>query len=121
MAEAFSHDADPEPLHALSERLGIGSGSRRVLSGVEPVGAGDHLEEQRIVGDRGRHGPRVIEGQLDRHDAGVRDQTVRRLHAVDAAEGGGNADRAALITADGHVDLAGRDERAEPEEEPPAE
>jgi hypothetical protein len=52
----------------------------------------------------------VVNGQLDRHDAGVRHKAVGRLHAVNAAERRWDTDRAALITPDRHVDLAGRNQ-----------
>src|SRR5262245_16543701 len=107
MPETLGNDADAEPSRILPEGGGVLGGTWCVLPWVEAVIAGDDLEEQRVVGNGPRHRPRVVEGQLDGHDAGVRDQTMGRLHAVDAAERGGYPDRPPLIAAEGHIDLAG--------------
>ena len=53
----------------------------------------------------------MVDRGLDRHDAGIGDETVRGLHAVAAGIGRRHADRAALVAADRHLDLAGADER----------
>jgi len=111
MSEAFLDEADPEAVDAPPERLGVGRGPRRVLTRIEAVGAGEHLEQQCIVGHGRGHRPGVVERQLDRHDARVGHEAVRGLHAVDAAIRRRNADRAALIAADRHVHFAGGHER----------
>jgi hypothetical protein len=49
----------------------------------------------------------MIERDLDRHNAGIGDETMRRLHPIDAAVRRRHANRTALVTADCHVDLAG--------------
>jgi hypothetical protein len=114
MAEAFGHDRDAQPGSALAQRRRVIVCGHPVLARVEAVGPRQHLEQQRVVSDRRAHRPGVVDGQLDRHDPGVRHQAVGRLHAVDAAERRRNADRAAPIATDRHVDLAGRDQRRAP-------
>lgn len=56
----------------------------------------------------------MIQRRLQAHDAGVRHETVGWLHADDAVLRGGDADRAALVTADGEVDIAARNENSAP-------
>ena len=104
-------DADAQPGDAAAERRRVLVDAHVVLARVEPVGAGDHLEQQRVVGDGAGHRPEVVDRRLDRHRAGVGNEAVRRLHAVDAAERSRHADRAALVAADRHLDLARADER----------
>src|SRR5262249_19469235 len=58
--------------------------------------------------------PRWAEGVLDRDRPRVGARAVRRLVPDGAAEGAGNADRAALVTAEREVNLAGRDQRGAP-------
>jgi len=111
VAEAFLEDADLEPLDALAERLGVFLRLDVVLAGIEPVSPGQYLEEKRVVADVAGYGAGVVDRRLDRHDAGVGDQSVCRLHAVGAAIGRRDADGPALVAAHGHVDLARRDER----------
>ena len=84
--EALFDDADPQSIDAAAERLGVWRGQRTILPWIESVGAGQHLEEQGVIGHGGSHRAGVIERQLDRHDSAVRHQAVSRLHAVDAAE-----------------------------------
>ena len=57
MAKTFLHDADPHAFDAFAERLRIFGDLRRILARIEPVGAGEHFEEQRIVGDVAVIGP----------------------------------------------------------------
>ena len=108
LLEAFLHDADLHALHAAFQHRGVGVRLDVVLARVVAVGTGDDLEQQRVVGDARRHRAGVVDIDLDRHDAGVGHQPVRRLHAVDAGERRRHADRAALVAADRHVDLAQR-------------
>ena len=110
MAEAFLDHADLEACGAAAQRLGVGVDRAAHLPRVEPVGTGDDLQHQGVVGHRGRHRAGVIERELDRHDAGVGHQAPGRLHADDAAIGRRHADRAALVAADRHVGLAGDDD-----------
>ena len=109
MPEAFPDDADAQAPDAAAERFGVARYFRRILPWIQPVGARQHFQQQRVVAHVARHRPGVIERELDRHHAGIRHETVSALHAVDAAEGRGNADRAALVAADRHVGFAGRD------------
>src|SRR5579872_4972494 len=53
----------------------------------------------------------MVERELDRHDAGIWNQAVRRLHADRSATCRRNSDRAALVAANRHVDFAGCHER----------
>ena len=111
MTEALLHHARSGGLRrrrSSDSRVRVHLG--RVLARIVAVGAGDHLEQQRIVLDGGRHRPGVVDVDLDRHDAGVGHQAVGRLHAVDPAERRGHADRAALVAADRHVGLAQGDQ-----------
>ena len=87
MAEALLDHADLQALAPLPSALRVGLGRHAVLARVEAVGPRQHLEQERVVGDRGRHRAGVVERQLDRHDAGVGHQAVGRLQAVDAAVG----------------------------------
>ena len=59
---------------------------------------------------RARHRPDVVDRQLDREDAGVGDEAVRRLVADAPAPRRRQPDRAALVAAEREVGLAG-DER----------
>ena len=106
-AESLLHHGDLEPLHSALEQLSIRMHPGRVLPGVVTVRSRDHFEEERIVPDRGRHRPGVIDVDLDWHNAGVGHQAVGRLHAVDPAEGGRHPDRTALVPADRHIRFAG--------------
>ena len=81
------------------------------LPRVEAVLAREHLEHLRAVGDGARHRPDVVDRQLDGEDAGVGDEAVRRLVADAAAPRRGQADRAALVAAEGEVGLAGDEDR----------
>ncbi|MPL89754.1 hypothetical protein SDC9_35796 [bioreactor metagenome] len=110
MAEALLQQRDLHPLHRLAERLGIGRGLHPDLAAVIAVGAGQHLEHQCAVGDGLGDRAGMVDGDLDRHHAGIGHEAVGGLHADRAAEGRGHADRAALVAADRHVDLALRDQ-----------
>ena len=114
MTESLLHDADLETVDALAEGLRVRSRERRVLPRVEAVGPGDYFQEQSVVCHGGGHRPGVVERQLNRHDPGVRDKPMGRLHAVDAAEGGRNAYGSALIATECHIHLAGGHERGGP-------
>ena len=107
MAKAFLHDGDLHASHVPGQGVRVGRRLHVDLARIEPVGPGQHLEQHRVVGDRRRHRPRVIEGVLDGKHARVRHEAVRGLHAVDPAVGGRDPDRSALIATDGHVDVAG--------------
>ncbi len=110
--EAFPDHADPEPgdtgVHfgKVAPRRWVGP-----LTRVEPVTAGEHFEHQRGVtygtGDRAE----VVEGVLDGKRSCVRHQSVGRLVPDRAAEGAGDPDRAALIAAERHLDVARGDQR----------
>lgn len=84
------------------------------LSRVQSVGPGDHVENQRGIGDRAGHGPKVIQRLFDGECPRVGDQPVRRLVPDDPGERGGQPNRTALIAADGEVDGPGGDQRGAP-------
>ena len=109
MAEALFDDRDPQSAGASAQRLAIGLCRGAVLPRVEAVGAGQYFEQQRIVLDRRGHRAGVVQCQLDRHDAGVGHEPMGRLHAIDAAERGRDADRPALVAAQCHRHLARSD------------
>ena len=111
MSEPFPDHADAQTVHPLSERLGVRAAGYASLPRIESVGSGHDLEHQRVVGHGAGHRSDVIEGQLDREDAGVGDEPVGGLESDDAAVGGGDADGATLIPARGHVHPARRNER----------
>ncbi len=87
-------------------------GHRPVDAGaVAAVVSGDHLQEQRRVGDRVRERADLVERAGEGDQAVTRNPAVRRLQADDAAEPGRLADRAAGVGAEGEGHLAGRDGR----------
>ena len=116
MAEALLEHADAEPGDAAADRVREPAGhlvvERRRLPWVEPVGPGEHVEEQGRVGDRARHRAEVVERHLERECARVRDEPVRRLQPDDPRPRARAADRAALVTADREIDLPVGEERA---------
>ena len=77
-----------------------------VLAGVQTIGAGNDFQHDRVVRDIACHGSGVVDGEFNRHDAGIGHQTVRGFHAVHAAVRRGHANGAALVATDGQVDFA---------------
>ena len=61
---------------------------------------GDHVEEQRGVGDGGGERADLIQRARERDEAVARHESVGGLHADDPAERGGLADRPAGIGAE---------------------
>ena len=101
-----------KPLTPLAQRLGVFVDARHLmLARVEPVRPGDHLQQQRVVGDVRGHRPGGVDGDLQRPDAGVGHEPEGRLHADDAAVARRDADRAGLVAADRHRHVAGGDQR----------
>ena len=49
MPKAFLDDADAQALDAAAERFGVVRDLGRTLPRIEPVGAGEHFEQQRVV------------------------------------------------------------------------
>ena len=112
-AEALLDDAQPQLAGVPRERPGVGVTRQvRPLAGVQAIRPRDHLQQQRDVGDRPCHRARVVKRQLDGEDAGVRNQAVGGLEAIDPAPATGDADGAALVSADGHVHRARRHQRS---------
>ena len=90
-------------------------GDRDVASLARIVGvvAGGGLERGRRVLDRAGHRPGVVDALVRAEaDPEVGDQAEGGLETDDSAEGGGDPDRAALVAAEGDVDLARRYGRA---------
>ena len=112
-AEAFLQHADPDPLAALAEAGDVVRVQPRrdqtPLARIQRVLAGDRGEQAGRVLHRVGHGAEMVHGHLDHHGAGVGHEAVGGLEADDAAPARRDADRAALIAADRHVDIAGRD------------
>ena len=75
--------------------------------GVERVVAGDDVEQQRGVGDGGGERADLVERARERDQPVARDQAVRGLHADDAAQRGGLADRPAGVGAQGERRVPG--------------
>ena len=100
-----------KPLRAAIERLDVAADLRAALARIEFVRAGDRLEQQRVVGDIRRHRPARIERDLQRPDARIGNETEGGLETDDAAMARRDADRAGLIAADRHVDVARRHQR----------
>ena len=71
MAEALGYYADLEAADTLAEGLGIACGLDAVLARIHAVLAGNRLKQQGVVFDGCCHRARVVDGGLDRHDAGV--------------------------------------------------
>ena len=107
--EHLPHQADPQ---ALDPPAQLRAASARAASGdrggVEGVGPGDHVVEQRGVGHGGGERPDLVErrGEGDQPVAGH--PPVGGLHADDAAQRGGLADRAAGVGAQRQGGEAGR-------------
>ena len=79
-AEALGHHADAHAGHAAAEpgRVAVLLDLHVILARIESVGAGDHFQQQGVVGDGCRHRSGMVDGRLDRHHAGIGHQTVRR-------------------------------------------
>ena len=90
-------DAQAAQILALGEldRLGRPDAGR-----VAGVGAGDHAQRERAVAHGARERADLVERARERHGAVARDRAVGRLHADDAAQRGGLADRAAGVGAE---------------------
>ncbi len=112
MAEAFFDDADAQTFHAALKSLDVTTGGDAALARVDAVRPGDDFQQQGVVADGLGHGAASIDGHLQRRDARVGDEAEGRLQPDDAAKTRRDADRAGLIAADRHVDLAGGNKRA---------
>ncbi len=83
-----------------------------LLARVKAVGAGNDLQQQGYIGHAAGHRTGVVDRDVDGEDAGVGHQAVGRFQAADAAPRARNPNRAALVAAERHIDLAGRHQRA---------
>ena len=122
-AEALPDDPDPAAPARSSRRLvhrARRSPPRHVaLPGSAPCRPRSPGEEGGVL-DRPGDRAGVVDRLVDADDPGVRDEPVCRLQPDDAAPGGRDADRAALIAADPQVDAVVPERGGEPPEEPPA-
>ena len=110
MAEAFAENSHAQAFDSAVERLGIAARCDAALARVDAVGPGDHFQQQGVVAHVGGHRAAGVERDLERRNPGVGHQPVGRLQSDDAAMAGGDADRAGLVAADRHVDVAGGDQ-----------
>ncbi len=82
-----------------------------ILARIETIGSGNHLQKQRVVGDCGGDRASMIDRGFDWASRRYRG----RDHALPSCRRRRNRptgyDRAALIAADGHVGLAGCNQR----------
>jgi hypothetical protein len=112
LAETFLDHANFQTGDALADGLGIGVDLQPALAGIVAVFARHDLQEKRVLRSRRRQRPGVIDGRVHAHYAGIGHKPPGRLDADDTGERGSNPDRAGLIAAGGHVDLARSDQRA---------
>jgi hypothetical protein len=108
-AERFFEDADAQTFGAGLDVGRVAIGLAIALSRIKAVGAGDHFEQQCVVGNRTGQRPDMVERILHAEIAGTGHEPKRRLHADRAAATRRYADRAALVGAEGHVHDAAAD------------
>ena len=110
--EALLDDADAQATRLASQRLRVPLGHQAgALAWIEPVRTGDRLQQERRIAGRARDRADVVQCELDREHARIRDEAIRRLQAVHPAPAARDANRAALVAADCQVDLAGGHQR----------
>ena len=69
--EAFLQDSDSKPLASGLQQSGVGLALQCcILAGIEAIRTSHGLEHQRAIVHRVRHRPDVIDGHLDRENAG---------------------------------------------------
>lgn len=113
LTEALLEHGDLEALHVAFERRHVVLGLHgRRLTRIETIDTGDRGQQAGEVFHGPGHRAAMIERHLDRYDAGIGHEAVGRLKAIGAAPGGRNADRATLIAAKRHVDIAIGNEHA---------
>jgi hypothetical protein len=81
-------------------REGLGVGVGRIV-------AGDHLKDQREVGNRAREGADMIKLARQGQDARAGDEAISRFDCEHAAEGGRTDDRSVGLAADRERDHVG--------------
>ena len=109
LVEALLEHADPQPGHSIGQPTEHiqASGNIARLAGIVGVVPRGGLERRRRVLHGAGHRTRVVDGLVRAEpDPEVRHEPERGLVADDPAERGGNADGAALVAAEGDVDLA---------------
>ena len=89
--------ADGEAAQPLLHLPRIVFGFMRRTAGISRIMPGHHAKQQRVIGDRARHRPDMIQSEGKREDASARDQAISRLHADNAAMAGRVAHRTAGI------------------------
>ena len=107
LAEALLQDADPDSPqvvlgvgHELHVILGLHASA---LARIRFGRARNHLEQQCGILNRQCKGTAVVKSLVDAGNPNVGNQAVGGLEANHSAPGGGNPDRATLISADGRV------------------
>ena len=113
-AEPLRDDGDPQTPDIAAERVGVAVDARHPLARIQPVLARHRFEEERVVRDGPGHRSGVVDRGFDPHDPGIGDEAEGRLDADDAGHRRRDADRARLVAAERHVDLAGGDQRRAP-------
>ena len=111
MAEAFLDHADAQALDAAVERIGVSPRLTPRWRKSMPSGPAMTSSSSALSRTFAVIGPAVIEGDLERRDPGIGHEAEGRLEADDAAMARRDADRAGLVAADRHVDIAGGDQR----------
>ena len=112
-AEPFRQNPDLQPADPAGQGLGVRGDARRnvSLARVVSIAPGDARERRRHILHGAGYGPHVVDGRLQSEHAGVGHEAVRGHQAHDPAPGGGDADRAALIAAEGDVHFSAGDGR----------
>ena len=95
----------------VGKRLEKGRRCHRARIGIVGVVAGKHFENERGVGERAREHADMVERARQHQRAGARDHPMRRLDAIDAAEGRRPDHRAIGLRADCERHHAGGDRR----------
>src|ERR1017187_863063 len=113
-AKTLRHDSDFESRQRFVETVRVANRLRDapVLPWVHRVRPRNGLQQPRDIVNTRTDRPDVIQCHLDWKHTRIGDQTVRRLEAVDTAEGSWNSNRAALVTTDGAVTLIHCDQRS---------
>ena len=98
-------DPDDAALEPLLERCGHVPERDVGSRGIGGIPARDDFEQERCIGRRAGHRPRMVERAGERPDPGGADASVGRLEADGAAQRRGHADRPAGVAAEGERHL----------------
>ena len=111
VAKTLLDHGDAQAVDVSRKCVRVAGCSNAALARVEPIGPSDHFQEQRVVGHVRGHRPAGVDGDLEQRNAGIGHEPKSRLEADDPAMARRDANRAGLVAADRHVDLARSDER----------